>query len=48
MMAQVKLDISQLITIDDNGMPCVEQVLEYNGKLTGDIVGELAYSYYEN
>ena len=39
------LEIIDLDGIDDNGMPCIEQVLEYNGKLTGDIVGELAYSY---
>ena len=39
------LEIIDLDGIDDSGMPCVEQVLEYNGKLTGDIVGELAYSY---
>ena len=39
------LEIIDLDGIDDDGMPCVEQVLEYNGKLTGDIVGEIAYSY---
>ena len=31
--------------IDEDGLPCLEQVLEYNGKLTGDAVGELAYKY---
>lgn len=31
--------------INDDGTPCVEQVLEYNGKITGDIIGELAYKY---
>lgn len=39
------LEIIDMNGIDDNGMPCVEQVLEYNGKLTGDAVGEIAYSY---
>jgi hypothetical protein len=37
----------EIIDMDgvDNGLPCVEQVLEYNGKLTGDAIGEIAYSY---
>lgn len=31
--------------IDDDGNPCIEQVLEYNGKLFGDTIGELANNY---
>jgi hypothetical protein len=31
--------------IDDDGTPCLEQVLEYHGKMTGDVIGELAYKY---
>jgi hypothetical protein len=30
---------------DETGEPIVEQVLEYHGKLTGDVVGEIAYNY---
>ncbi len=39
------LEIIDLDGIDDDGMPCMEQVAEYNGKLTGDIIGEIAYNY---
>jgi len=39
------LEIIDLNGIDDDGTPCIEQVLEYNGKLTGDNIGELAYQY---
>ena len=39
------LEIIDLDGIDDDGLPCVEQVAEYNGKLTGDIIGEIAYNY---
>lgn len=37
----------EIIDMDgfDDGLPCVEQVLEYNGKMTGDAIGELAYKY---
>lgn len=30
---------------DDNGMPIVEQVMEYLGKRTGDEIGQMAYNY---
>ena len=30
---------------EDNGLPCIEQVLEYNGKMTGDDLGEICYWY---
>jgi len=39
------LEIVDLDGVDDNGLPCAEQVLEYNGKITGDNLGELAYWY---
>ena len=39
------LEIIDLDGIDDDGLPCMEQVAEYNGKLTGDIIGEIAYNY---
>lgn len=39
------LEIIDIDGVDDDGMPCVEQVLEYNGKLLGDAIGEIANSY---
>ena len=39
------LEIIDLDGIDDDGLPCMEQVAEYNGKLTGDVIGEIAYNY---
>lgn len=39
------LEITDLDGIDYDGTPCIEQVLEYNGKLTGDNIGEIAYQY---
>lgn len=39
------LEIIDLNGIDDDGMPCIEQVLEYNGKLYGDAIGDLADNY---
>ena len=39
------LEIIDIDGIDDNGLPCMEQVAEYNGKLTGDIIGEITYNY---
>lgn len=39
------LEILDLDGIDDDGKPCIEQVLEYNGKITGDDLGEIAYWY---
>lgn len=39
------LEIIDLDGIDENGKPCIEQVLEYHGKKTGDDVGEMAYHY---
>lgn len=39
------LEIIDLDGINDDGIPCIEQVAEYNGKLTGDVIGEIAYNY---
>lgn len=39
------LEIIDMDGIDDDGTPCIEQVLEYNGKLSGDIIGEIAFQY---
>ncbi len=39
------LEIIDLDGINDDGLPCVEQVAEYSGKLTGDAIGEIAYNY---
>ena len=39
------LEIIDLDGIDDDGFPCMEQVLEYNGKLYGDTVGDIADNY---
>lgn len=39
------IEILDLDGVDDNGMPCIEQVLEYQGKKTGDDIGEMLYHY---
>ena len=39
------IEIIDLDGIDDDGKPCIEQVLEYSGKLFGDVVGEIANNY---
>lgn len=39
------IEILDLDGIDDDGTPCLEQVLEYHGKRTGDVIGEMAYHY---
>ena len=39
------IEILDIDGVDENGMPCIEQVLEYHGKMTGDNIGELAYRY---
>ena len=41
------LEIIDMDGVDDDGKPCIEQVLEYNGKMRGDDLGELAYRYGE-
>ena len=39
------LEIIDLDGVEDDGKPCIEQVLEYHGKKTGDDIGEMAYHY---
>ena len=39
------IEILDMDGIDDDGTPCLEQVLEYQGKMTGDVIGELIYKY---
>ena len=39
------LEIIDLDGIDEDGKPCIEQVLEYHGKKTGDDIGEMAFHY---
>ena len=39
------IEIFDVDAIDDNGFPCVEQVLEYYGKKTGDEIGEMVSLY---
>ena len=39
------IEMLDLDGIDDDGTPCLEQVLEYHGKKTGDDIGEIAYRY---
>lgn len=39
------IEILDMDGVDDDGKPCLEQVLEYHGKRTGDDIGEIAYWY---
>lgn len=39
------IEILDMDGIDDDGKPCLEQVLEYHGKQTGDVIGELGFRY---
>lgn len=39
------IEIFDVDAIDDNGFPCVDQVLEYYGKKTGDEIGEMVSLY---
>ena len=39
------LEVIDIDGVDDDGKPCLEQVLEYQGKMFGDDIGELAYKY---
>lgn len=38
-------EIIDIDGIDEDGTPCIEQVLEYNGKAYGDAIGDLANTY---
>ena len=39
------IEIFDVDALDKNGIPCVEQVLEYYGKKTGDEIGEMVFEY---
>ena len=39
------IEILDMDGVDDDGKPCLEQVLEYHGKKLGDTIGEMAYHY---
>lgn len=39
------IHIIDIDAIGDNGLPCIEQVFEYQGKIQGDILGELINKY---
>ena len=39
------IEICDIDAIDDDDKPCIEQVFEYHGKMTGDDIGEIAYQY---
>lgn len=39
------IEVIDIDGVDDDGMPCIEQVMEYNGKRYGDDVGEMIDTY---
>lgn len=39
------IQIIDIDAVDDNNIPCLEQVFEYQGKIQGDILGELINEY---
>lgn len=39
------IEVIDVDAVDDNGFPCVEQVLEYYGKKTGDEIGSMLFQY---
>lgn len=39
------IEIIDMDGVDENGNPIIEQVAEYNGKRTGDEIGEILYEY---
>jgi len=39
------IEILDMEGIDEDGKPCLEQVLEYRGKKNGDDIGEILYQY---
>lgn len=39
------MEMIDVDALDDNGFPIIEQVMEYYGKMTADLIGELAYRY---
>lgn len=42
---KTSIEIIDMDGVDENGLPIIEQVCEYNGKMLGDDVGELLYNY---
>jgi len=42
---ETAIEILDVDATDENGKPCVEQVLEYLGKRTGDEIGQMIYTY---
>lgn len=42
---RTSIEIIDMDGIDEDGKPCIEQVLEYHGKKTGDDIGEMIYHY---
>lgn len=39
------IEVIDVDAVDENGFPCVEQVLEYYGKKTGDEIGSMLFQY---
>lgn len=39
------IEIIDIDGVDEGGNPCIEQVLEYQGKMPGDMLGEIAFLY---
>lgn len=39
------IEVFDVDAIDDNGFPCIEQVLEYSGKKTNDEIGSMLFQY---
>lgn len=41
------IEVFDVDAVDNNGFPCIEQVLEYYGKKTNDEIGSMLYQYGE-
>lgn len=39
------IEVIDVDAVDENGFPCIEQVLEYYGKKTGDEIGSMLFQY---
>ena len=39
------IEVIDMDAEDENGLPILEQVMEYNGKQYGDVIGEMIYQY---
>lgn len=42
---KTSIEIIDMDAVDEHGTPYYDQVLEYNGKMTGDEIGEVLYQY---